>query len=68
MENVLYIMHKDSKIVALTHKEAILQMEALEEQGWEHTSTIIPSLFIAHIFNNFHLNLKEEIERILLDL
>lgn len=49
---VVFIYAKDNKIKALNTKDAENQHELLIHNGWKHTATLDPCIFIGELFNN----------------
>ncbi len=51
--NPVFIFSKDKEVKVLNLEEAKLQETGLKENGWKHTGTIEPTLYIQALLNDF---------------
>jgi hypothetical protein len=52
MENTIFIYAKDGKVKALNIEDAKAQAESLIKDGWKHTATINPCIWIEYLCNS----------------
>ena len=57
--NIVFVYHKEGKIRCLNLKQARDENDTLINDGWVHTETLNPCLWIENIFNNPETTLVE---------
>lgn len=51
METIIFIYHKDGKLKGLDLVQAKTENDQLIADGWEHTRSLNPCVFIEYLFN-----------------
>jgi hypothetical protein len=57
--DIIFVYHKEGKIRCLNLKQARLENDTLINDGWVHTETLNPCVWIENIFNNPETTLVE---------
>ena len=50
--NIVYVYSKNKKIKVLPHDTALKNHNKILSDGWKHTATIDPCLWIENLYNN----------------
>ena len=51
-QTAVFVYAKDGRIQALSHNDSLLNSEGLKREGWIHTHTIDPCVWIEHLHNS----------------
>jgi hypothetical protein len=52
IKSTLFVYFKDNKIKALCLDDSLKHDKELIKNGWLHTATLCPTIFIENLFNN----------------
>lgn len=51
MNHIVFVYFKDGKIKALDVEQGKINHQKMINEGWKHTSTLNPCIFIEQLFN-----------------